>query len=118
MYTNIKSFEDACRVLNISTVLPDFSFVPESDRQALTDHYKLVIIAKAVNGDWTPDWNNEDQAKYYPWFDMEGGFTLDSVYYFYRYSYVGSRLCFFSSDAALYVAEQFHDLYKNYFTLG
>lgn len=115
MYTNIKSFEDACRVLNISTVLPDFSFVPESDRQALTDHYKLVIIAKAVNGDWTPDWNNEDQAKYYPRFDTESGFTLYLVDACYQSSRVGSRLCFFSSDAARYVAEQFPDLYKNYF---
>lgn len=26
---------------------------------------KLMNVAKYLNGDWQPDWNNEDEAKYY-----------------------------------------------------
>ena len=101
-----ESFEQACEALNIPATLPDFSFAPEEDREALISHYKLVIIAKATNGNWTPDWDNGDQWKYYPWFDMEGGFSLSFVDAFYQVSLVGSRPSFFSRDAAEYVAAE------------
>jgi hypothetical protein len=81
MYTNIKTFEDACKVLNLdaATVIPDFSLFPEADKEAMIAHAKLIIIAKAINGDWTPDWTNGQWDKYYPWFVMGspsgGGFS-------------------------------------------
>jgi hypothetical protein len=80
MYTEIKTFEDACKAINVEpTIIPDFSLFPESDRQAMIDHAKLVIIAKAINGDWVPDWKDWNQYKYYPWFEMGspsgGGFS-------------------------------------------
>jgi hypothetical protein len=121
MYTDIKTFEDACKVLNLdaTTIIPDFSFFPESDRQAMIDHAKLVIIAKAINGDWVPDWNNWDQYKYYPWFKMGspsgGGFSYDDCDGWYTCSTVGSRLCFETREQAKYVGKQFEDLYKSYF---
>ena len=94
-YTEIKSFEDACKALNRSTDLPDFSMAPEEDRQALIDHYKLTVIAKALNGDWKPDWNDSDQYKYYPWFYMDGsGFQYNDYDNYYQNSNVGSRLSF------------------------
>ncbi len=36
MYTDIKTFEDACIKENLdpNTVIPDFSLFPENDRQA------------------------------------------------------------------------------------
>ena len=82
MYTEIKTFEDACKAINVEpTIIPDFSFFPEADREAMIAHAKLVIIAKAINGDWVPDWNDWDQYKYYPWFEMGspsgGGFSCD-----------------------------------------
>lgn len=117
MYTKIKSFKAACKAVGVSDTLPDFSFAPEKHRQALIDHYKLVIINQAINGDWMPDWNNSDQPKWFPWFDMEGGFTLYYVFNNYQSSNAGSRLCFFSREAAQYAATKFLKLYKSYFTL-
>jgi hypothetical protein len=121
MYTDIKTFEDACKVINLDAtkVIPNFSLFPESDREAMIAHAKLVVIAKAINGDWVPDWNNWNQYKYYPWFEMGspsgGGFS----YYVYvdwaTTSSVGSRLCFQTRDMAKYVGKQFEDLYKTYF---
>ena len=121
MYTDIKTFEDACQVLNLdsTTVIPDFSLFPEPDQQAMIAHAKLIIIAKAINGDWVPDWNNWDQYKYYPWFEMGspsgGGFSFNGCAYWSTYSYVGSRLCFQNRDMAKYAGKQFEDLYKAYF---
>ena len=50
MYTEIKTFEDACKAINVEpTIIPDFSLFPESDQQAMIAHAKLVIniIGKA-----------------------------------------------------------------------
>ena len=122
----LKTFEDACQVLELDPekVIPDFSWYPEEDKASMEAHAKLVIIAKAANllandgTDWTTDWDNDDEWKYYPLFDMEGG---SSGFRFYAHgrsaSVVGSRLCFVSREAARYVGERFIDLYKAYFVI-
>jgi hypothetical protein len=121
MYTEIKTFEDACKVLNLdsTTIIPDFSLFPESDAAAMVAHAKLVIIAKAINGDWVPDWANGDWDKYYPWFKMGspsgGGFSSYDFDDWLTGSGVGSRLCFETRDKAIYAGQQFEDLYKVYF---
>lgn len=117
----IKTFEDACKALGLDpTKLPDFSMMPEKHQNALLAHAKLVLIAEALNGDWKPDWNNDDEYKYFPWFDMEksesneDGFVLYNVYYDFTFTDVSSRLCFKSRDIANYAGTQFKDLYKDY----
>lgn len=117
----IKTFEDACKAINLDpTKLPDFSVMPEKHQKALLAHAKLILIAEALNGDWKPDWNNDDEYKYFPWFDMEKsesneeGFVLYYVIYAYSGTYVGSRLCFKSREIAQYAGTQFKDLYKDY----
>jgi hypothetical protein len=121
MYTDIKTFEDACNALNLdaSKVIPDFSLFPKEEQKAMIAHAKLIIIAKAINGDWIPDWKDYDQLKYYPWFEMGSssgvGFAYDDCDYWYAISYVGSRLCFESREKAKYIGTQFEDLYKIYF---
>ena len=120
-YTDIKTFEDACKVLNLdsTTIIPDFSLFPESDKEAMIAHAKLIIIAKSINGDWVPDWTNWDQYKYYPWFKMGspsgGGFSYHGYVTWDTSSLVGSRLCFKTREQAKYAGKQFEDLYKTYF---
>ena len=124
MYTDIKTFEDACKVLNLdaATIIPDFSLFPEADRQAMIDHVKLVIIAKAINGEWVPDWKNGKWDKYYPWFVMGSssgvGFSCDDFGRWYTHSCVGSRLCFKSSDLAKHAGNLFLEIYKDFLTLN
>ena len=121
MPIEIKTFEDACKVQNLdpSKVIPDFSFFPESDRKAMIAHAKLVIINKAIVGDWVPDWENYNEYKYYPWFEMGSssgvGFAYVGCVGWCAVSYVGSRLCFQTREQAVYAAKQFEDLYKEYF---
>lgn len=121
MYTDIKTFEEACKVLKLDSekIIPDFSFFPVKDQVAMQAHSKLVIIAKAINGDWIPDWTNYDEYKYYPWFEMGSssgvGFSCDAFGNWAAGSGVGSRLCFKDRDTAKYVGTQFLELYKAYF---
>ena len=125
-YTDLKTFEDACKAegLDPKKVLPDFTCYPEQDQKALEAHAKLVIIVRAANklandGEtWTPDFSNWNQNKYEPWFDLEKGSSCLRYYdydYWCAFTYVGSRLCFISREVCEYVANQFIDLYKDYF---
>jgi hypothetical protein len=118
----IKTFEDACKKLNLNPekVLPDVSAFPHPHQAALTAAGKLFIIADALNEGWKPDWNNDDEYKYYPWFDLEhnkkhnpSGFRLGNVIYGCTRSAVGSRLCFRSRELANYAGTQFIDLYRD-----
>jgi hypothetical protein len=60
-WENIKTFEDACMVLNTSPFI--VSYIPSSH---LKNIYKLQIIRKALNGvNWEPKLNTG--KIYYPW---------------------------------------------------
>jgi hypothetical protein len=116
----VKSFEDACEILGI-----DSDEVYDSyDSPDEVAYKQLKVIIKALNESWTPDWNNDNQPKYWPWFLMgktksnPSGFRLDDgVDCSCAGSAVGSRLCFKSRELAEYAAKQFEDLYKQYLTI-
>lgn len=123
---NLKTFEDACKIegLDHSTCIPDFSASPEKDRKALEAQAKLFIVVRAANKqvndgkEWIPNWNNWDELKYEPWFDLEGGssgFRFDGFVAWGAASGVGSRLCFKSRELCEYIATQFIDLYRDIF---
>jgi hypothetical protein len=118
----IKSFEDACNVLNRETTLPDFSMIPEKDRKPLLAHYKLTVICEALNEGKSADWQNGEWDKWYPWFDMDdssssGRFSFNYSVNLDSDSFVGSRLCYNSKELAYYAGTQFEDLYREYFLI-
>ena len=119
MHTDIKTFEDACAKLHLNpeTVLPDLIGFPSQHQKALLSHAKLVIIAEALNDGWKPNWDDDVEYKYYPWFDMENGFVFNVCGYDPQLSDVGSRLCFRSRAIAEYIGKQFEGLYTDYFVL-
>lgn len=118
-YRTIKTFEDACKKLNLDTAkLPDVSIMPERFRKPIIAASKLMIIYEAINNGWIPDWNNYDQYKYYPWFGVSSsGFGFSDTYYYCDFAStdVGSRLCTDTREKALYIAEQFKTEYQEYF---
>jgi hypothetical protein len=110
----VKTFADACEILGVDSKANAFTCIADVDDRA----YKcLKVIIGALNEGWTPDWNNTNEPKYYPWFELKGGFRLYYVSCSYDYSSVGSRLCFKSRELAVYAATQFEGLYKQFFTL-
>jgi len=112
----IKTFEDACKALGIDNYkeLPD-------DEKSVNAYRKLIIIIRALNEGWQPDWENSNEYKYYPWFKMKSGFGFSVTYFVYSrtvtYAGVGSRLCFKTSELAEYAGKQFENIYKDYLTL-
>jgi hypothetical protein len=121
MKNEIKSFEGACKVVGISTQLPEVNALPEKHQKAIKAHYMLIIIAQALNEGWQPNWNDHNQYKYYPWFWMGDngaspgvGFSYDGCGGDGTHSSVGSRLCYKSRELAKYAGTQFEALYKDY----
>ncbi len=122
---NLKTFEDACKVLKLDakSVIPDFSCYPKNDRKSMVAHAKLVIIVKAANKienggkQWKPNWKDANEYKYEIWFDMgssASGFSYDVYDYWNADSIVGSRLCFKSRELAEYAGKQFVDVYRDF----
>lgn len=118
-YKTIKTFEDACKKVNADPAkLPDVSAILEEFAKPIIAAYKLMIIFKAINNGWKPDWNNTGQYKYYPWFwVLSSGFGFSNTGYGYvsTVANVGSRLCTDSSEKAKYIAKQFEAEYVEYF---
>jgi hypothetical protein len=120
----ITTFEEACQVKNMDPKTLQF-VAPHSfaHMKAVLAFAQLVIIAEVLNEGWVPDWNNDDEYKYYPWFDLEktdenpSGFSLDSVRCYYSDSSVPSRLCFKNRELAEYAVRTFEQLYKDYFLI-
>lgn len=120
LYDNIidrvKSFEDACQVLGISTDVPEVKGLPRKHRKAIVANYKLIIIAEALNEGWKPNWQDSNEYKYYPWFDMSNpagvGYSHTPTTASYASASVGSRLCFKNRELAIYFGQTFTDLFN------
>lgn len=121
LYDNItdrvKSFEDACQVLGISTNVPEVKGLPRKHQKAIIANYKLIIIAEALNEGWKPNWQDSDEYKYYPWFDMSNpagvGCSNTLTTASYTSADFGSRLCLKNRELAIYFGQTFTDLFND-----
>lgn len=121
LYDNItdrvKSFEDACQVLGISTNVPEVKGLPRKHQKAIIANYKLIVIAEALNEGWKPNWQDSDEYKYYPWFDMSNpaGVGYSNTYgtASTTYALIGSRLCLKNRELAIYFGQTFTDLFND-----
>ena len=120
-YRNIKTFEDACEHLGINPDnLPNTSHLEFDLAKPIIAHYKLIIIFKAVNNGWTPDWTNPNEYKYFPWFGFvssSSGLSSSDCICAIADTCVGSRLCTDKSEKAEFLGKQFKDLYEDYLLL-
>ena len=144
----IKTFEDACNALGeghplVSQYTFNFSETSGWNGEKSADleaFLKLRIVAAALNEGWTPDWNDKQQRKWYPWFYIYseeeynnlseedkcrvvgrasnyayayGGlvYSSSSNVSTFSYTFPGSRLAFKSKELAKYCGEQFGELW-------
>lgn len=74
----------------------DTVFTTPMHKQKCITFRKFLEVADYLNGDWKPDWNNDDQCKYFICYNHFSR-TVD-VYYYYRCSY--NAACFSSEENA------------------
>jgi len=115
-FENIKTFDDACNKFNVH---PGDVF-HDKDTPDEIAYKKLKLIARAINNGWVPNWKNENEKKWWPWFNLSSGSGFSNSDYGYSgtTSGVGSRLCFESEEKSEYTANQFLDLYRDLLTIS
>lgn len=124
---DLKTFEDACKILGIDPATVIAPGTVQEDTAALVALAKLFIIVRAANRlvnegqDWKPDWNDDDQYKYFAYFWMDdngsSGFQYLDYVTWYSNTDVGSRLAFKTSEAAEYIGNHFLELYKTFMVI-
>lgn len=115
----IASYEDACRVLNIQPINEEvFNIFPKEDQRSMLAYHKLTVITRALNNGWKPNWDDQNEWKYYPLFRyVNAGLSCANTANAASAANAafGSRLCFPTSALAKYAAEHFADLYRDYY---
>lgn len=121
----VKTFEDAFMILTGHSYA-DAGFPYEKHRMPHEiARVKLEVICSVLNEGWRPDFLNQAEYKWYPWFGIEarGGSANHTTHAGLSYSYpynsiavtnasLGARLCLKTEAIARYAGEQFVDLYE------
>jgi hypothetical protein len=112
----IKTLEDALE--ETWKTMPDFSVLPEEMRKQHRALFCIEVITEALNEGWKPDWHDEDQRKWIPWFypNSSSGFVFRNAIYHYSAASAGNglHLCFKSDELARYAGTQFTEFYKEF----
>lgn len=114
----VESFEDGCKKLGISTELPKIFGLDLVSTNKFLAEYKLNVIIKALNEGWYPNWEDANEYKYWPYFNMNknGGFSCwYTLYYLTPSTSVPSALLLKSSELAYYCGVKFTPLYKDFY---
>ena len=116
-FRSIKTPEDAFKRCGLDpAVMPDLSKLPERF-SFLTIVFILAVICEAVNNGWKSDYSNHEQRKYFPWpWVSSSGLDFSGSDYVYDSACadVGFPLVLESSEKAIYVLEQFPELWKHW----
>ena len=110
---NVVQLEDVARL--VTDIIPKHI-------EALIALNKLFTIAQAWNKEdgFVPDFSDWNQGKWFPWFVYDedaAGFVFASASRTpsHAYAYIGSLLCFKSSERAAQFGKQFAKLYNEVF---
>lgn len=137
----IKTFEDALAELSnramsgdedAGKLLDEWKIISSTaGSKDLLAYLKLRIITSALNEGWKPKFEEENELRCYPWFNLKtsrvvgrgggsayAGCGLVCAYAnnasSYSYTNFGSRLAFKSKELAAYAGKQFVEIYEEY----
>lgn len=82
---------------------------------------QAVCIIKALNGGWTPNWDNSNEYKYFIWWNMQtNNFSYDCYGSWDSSSHVSARLCLKSSKLCQDIGknEEFVKIFKKFMLIG
>jgi hypothetical protein len=117
-FEEIKTFDDACRACGTTEEEFNSKFAGLNLDVDTLAFEKLKIVNKAINQGWSPDYSNEDQYKWFPYFLLSSGFGFSYSGYGCgcANANVGSRLCFETEEQANWSGTQFRDIWKAFIT--
>ena len=114
-YKQVTSVKLACKVTgdNYEELMEACCGLPK-DEAAFK---QLKVVRKAINPiGYKANWNNSNEYKHFPYFNMEGGFSYFNTYYWGTGTNVPSALSSIDSDRAKHFGTTFTDLFKDLIT--
>ena len=81
-----------------------------------SDYDNLCLSIKILNDGWYPNWENENENKYWIWWTMKGGFSCDTVNYDNTDTSVPSALCLKTRELAEHASKIAYKEYKEYYS--
>lgn len=117
----VTSFNDICEIAGENP--NDYTLPRNASDEEISDmaYDKIKLIVKVLNEGWKPNWRDENEYKYYPYFRFDknaGRFSYSDYDYGIVYSFVGSRLVFKSQKLAEFAGKLFIDIYNDYMLLN
>ena len=116
----VTSYEEACERVGVEPLTEERIKALEL-RPDEVARKKLEVITAALNEGWSPDWNNTNEYKYYPYFYIAprkygaaAGLSCAGTIYSASITgaSVGSRLCFHDHETARYAGKTFTELFE------
>lgn len=109
----IKTYSDVCKELNEKEYsIDDFLFLPEEYRSKMLAKIQIEQIAKLFNGNWIPDYSNNKELKYFPYFIYKAGsgwVYIGSICY--SVDTLGS-VVYKSEKISVFIGKQFLYIYR------
>lgn len=109
-------WEKFCKDNKLKVVLPHLN-PKDSDEEWDNSCVMLRHIFKIKRGKWKPDFTNGSQAKWFPRFTVSSSglaFEVSYSYFWYSYSFVGSRLCLPTEKMSDEVAREFLPIFEKF----
>ena len=106
-YREIKTMSDVYRVNGITKL----TTLPDTKERYYED---LILIAKALNGNWKPIFSDYNTPKHYPYFHLSEKFNFSDTNHDLSYvdSVCGSNLYYKTKQITEYAGQQFLKQYK------
>ena len=118
-FTDFKTFDDVCKANGTTETEFNERFGNIGFSNRAVNYEKIILVVKCINQGWAPDWNNIQQRKYYPWFDVSPsglGFSGSGYDCDFTYAGVGSRLCFKDEETSNHAARTFPKIFIDFIT--
>jgi hypothetical protein len=106
-YRDIKAMSDVYRINGIKN--------PTTPSDTKERYYEdLILVSKALNGNWQPDLGDSNDYKYFPYFTFSSGLRFSDAlcHYGSTGTHIGSCLCFKNRELAEYAGKQFIEQYE------
>lgn len=117
----VRNFNDICEIAGVNP--NDYTLPRNASDDEISDmaYDKIKLIVKTLNEGWKPNWRDENEYKYYPYFRFDKSAGRFSYYAYHCHavgSDVGSRLVFKSQKLAEFAGKLFIEIYNEYMLLN
>lgn len=109
------SYSNICKKLKTKVLtIKDFSFLPKDQREKALNYHRIKNIELYFNDNWKPNYQNSNEYKYFPWFNLNASDGLvgfgDSYYHVVNSG--GVVAVFKSKEISDHVGKTFWNFYQ------